>query len=60
VKCLSGFILYLKVKSLTAVVGQVVTERHVYLLFNRDLDNGHCDDLLAEGRERLFRISKLC
>jgi hypothetical protein len=30
----------------TVAVGQVMTERNAALLFNGELDNGHCDGLL--------------
>jgi hypothetical protein len=40
-KCLSAFASYLTQPTVT--VGQVVTERIVYLLLSGELDNGQCD-----------------
>jgi hypothetical protein len=58
VKCLSALMFYLTAKSLTAVPVQVLTDRHVYTLFNRNLDNGHCVVLLVE-RSQLFCVNNL-
>jgi hypothetical protein len=39
----------------TVILGQVMTERNVFLLFSGELDNGQCDALLrVEEKERLY------
>jgi hypothetical protein len=41
----------------TVTAGKVVNERNVSLMFNRELDNEHCDTLLPVNEKQILDIS---
>lgn len=48
-------------QSPTVIVGQIVAEKNVCLLFSSELENDHCDALLlVKEKERLCTSAKVC